>query len=138
MAEFIFLVLTMLFAVVFVKVDEWITISALGFKSETPPMFLRREGVYIVGRLILWFLAAAVSFAMTFIPWFAGIATLVVVWLGAGFVGQKKAFNHYRRILREMMESADTPEQKAEYETEAKKSDKELMHIVKLSLKLGM
>lgn len=138
MAEFIFLVLTILFSVVSAKVDEWITISALGFKSETPPMFLRWEGVYIVGRLILWLLAAAVSFAMTFIPWYTGLVILVIAWLGAGRVGKKKGFNAYRRILREMMESADTPEQKAEYETESKKSDQDLVRIVKLSMKLGI
>ena len=42
------------------KVDEWITIAALGFKFETPSLFLQRPRNYDVFRVVL-FLAACVG-----------------------------------------------------------------------------
>lgn len=132
MAELIFVILTVLYSLVSAKVDEWITISTLGFLGQTPVMFLERPRLYYVVRSALFIVAVAVSFATTFARWYICLAILAGVWLGAGCVGRRKAFNTYRRILREMMEQADSPEQRAEYEAASKRNDQELLQRVQM------
>lgn len=139
MFEIVFFVLLLLYSVVSAKVDEWITVSALGFKMETPRFFLERPRLYGIVRSILFLGAAATIFAMTIIPWFIGLGLLGAVWLGAGWIGRKKAFSTYRKILRTMMEFEDnTPEQRAEYEAQSKKTDQELMDLVQSYMKMGI
>lgn len=132
------IILAMLYAMVSIKVYEWITISALGFKSETPVMFLQKPLFYDVVRSVLFLGAIATSFGMVAIPWYAGLAILPVVWLVAGSIGKKNAFNKYRQILREMAEIAETPDKQAEYKTGSKKTDQELMDMVQTSMKYGI
>ena len=135
MLEGAFVVLVVLYALVSIKVDEWITISALGFKSETPMMFLQKPRFYDVVRSALFLCAVASSFGMVAVPWYVGLIVLAVAWLAAGSVGRKKAFAKYRQILREMMASADTPDERTEYEAASQKTDQELMDMVQTSMK---
>lgn len=134
MFEGAFFILTLLYTLLSVKVDEWITISALGFKSETPMKFLQKPRLYDVVRSALFLAAMATVFCMVTFPWYVGIVILAVLWLAAGSIGRKKAFNKYRQILREMMVSAETSEEQAEYEKASKKTDQELMEMVHASM----
>lgn len=138
MFEIVLIVLVVLYALVSAKVDEWITISALGFKTETPLMFLQKPRLYDVVRSVLFLGAIAASFGMSTIPWYIGLGILALVWLGAGWVGRRKAFNNYRKVLREMVEHAETPKEKAEYEAASRKTDQELMDMVQMSMKYGI
>jgi len=138
MAEFIFLVFVVLYLVVSSKVDEWITISALGFKSATPMLFLQKPRVYDIIRSILFLIAVAMCFVMTSIPWYVGLIILAVVWFWAGSIGRKNAFKSYRRSCLEMIEFAETPEQKAGYEKMANKSDQELLEMAQTMMKMGI
>ena len=135
MFEGALVVLAVLYGLVSVKVDEWITISALGFKSETPMMFLQKPRFYDVARSALFLCAVASSFGMVAIPWYVGLIVLAVVWLTAGSVGRKKAFAKYRQILREMITSSETPDERAEYEAASQKTDQELMDMVQAAMK---
>ena len=130
MFEGALVVLTVLYTLVSVKVDEWITISALGFKSETPVMFLQNPRFYDVVRSALFLGAIAASFGMVVVPWYVGLIALAVVWLAAGSIGRKKAFSNYRQILQEMIASAETPDERASYEASSQKTDQELMDMV--------
>ena len=136
MFDVIFFLLVLLYIVVSIKVEEWITISAIGFKIETPEMFLKHPRAYDVVRSALFIGAIAAFFAM-YTRYVGGI-TLAVAWLGAGWIGRKKAFNNYRRILREMMDTAENDQERAEYEAASKKTDEELMNIVQMSMKYGI
>lgn len=138
MFEILVVVLAFLYAIVSAKVDEWITISALGFKSETPMMFLQNPRIYDVVRSILFLGAAASCFGMEAIPWYAGLIALAIIWLIAGSIGRKKAYAKYRQVLREMIEFAETPEEKEEYEAASRKTDEELMDMVQTSMKVGI
>jgi len=138
MFESVFVVLMVMYALVSIKVDQWITIAALGFKTETPQMFLEKPRIYDVIRSALFVAAACSAFAMTVIPWYVGLGILAFVWLGASWIGRKNAFNDYRRILREMMEHAETASDRAEYETDSKRTDQELQEIAQRSLKWGI
>jgi hypothetical protein len=120
-----------------VKIDGWITISALGFKSETPMMFIQNPKIYDFVRSILFLGALAVSFITPDMPWITGVITLVVVWLAAGSIGRKKAFSVYRRILREMMAAVDTDSDRVEYKEASQKTDQELADTVETSMKYG-
>jgi len=135
MFEGIFIIFTMLYTLVSVKVDEWITISALGFKSATPMMFMQNPKIYDFVRSILFFGALAVSFMTPDMPWITGVIILVIVWLAAGSIGRKKAFSVYRRILREMMATADTDSERVKYKEYSQKTDQELADMVETSMK---
>ena len=136
MYDVIFFAMVSLYIVVSAKVDEWITISALGFKIETPEMFLRYPRAYGVVRSALFLCAIAMFFAMS--TRYVGGVTLVLAWLGAGWIGRRKALRNYRRILGEMMDSAENDEERVEYETALKKTDQELMNMVQMSMKYGI
>lgn len=138
MFEILVVVLALLYAVVSAKVDEWITISVLGFKCETPMRFLQNPTIYYVVRSILFLGAAASCFGMKAVPWYAGLIVLAVIWLIAGIIGRKKAFATYRQALREMIEFAETSEEKKEYEEASRKTDEELMDMVQTSRKMGI
>jgi hypothetical protein len=137
MFEGIFIILTALYALVSVKVDGWITISALGFKSETPMMFIQNPKIYDFVRSILFLGALAISFVTPNMSWITGVISLAVVWLAAGSIGRKKAFAVYRRILREMMAAADTDSDRVEYKEASQKTDHELADMVESSMKYG-
>ena len=136
MYDVIFFVLISLYIVVSIKVDEWITISALGFRMETPEMFLKHPRAYDIVRSALFLCAVAMFFAMS--TRYVGGVTLALAWLGAGWIGRKKALNSYRRILGEMMDSAENDKEKAEYEAASKKTNQELMDMVQMSMKYGI
>ena len=138
MYDVLFFTLVVLYAIVSVKVDEWITISALGFKLETPLYFLSKPRYYDIVRSALFLVAILASFGLSAIPWFSGFFILAIIWLGASWIGRRKAVNNYRRILREMMDNAENAEEKAEYEMRSKQTDRELMDIVQLSMKMGL
>ncbi len=133
MYDVIFFALVSLYIVVSVKVDEWITISALGFKIETPEVFLKHPRAYDFVRSALFLCAIAMFFVMS-IRYVGGV-TLALAWLGVGWIGRRKAFNNYRQILGEMMDIAENDEEKTEYEAASKKTDQELMDMVQMSMK---
>jgi|TARA_B110000902_G_C13818576_1_gene402735 hypothetical protein len=137
MYEFAFLVITVGYGRISVLVDTWLTISALGFKSETPLMFLQNPRFFGFMRSVLFVGAIALSFGFTKIPWYFGLIVLVVIWLIAGSIGRKEAYSSYRRILKEMMETAETAEERAEYEAASVKTNEELADMVETSMKYG-
>jgi hypothetical protein len=137
MYEIAFLIISVLYARIAVQVDTWITISALGFKSETPLMFLQNPRFFDFVKSILFLGAIALSFGFTEIQWYFGLIILVVIWLIAGSIGRKRAYSLYRQILKEMMETAETAEQRAEYEAASKKTNEELADMVETSMKYG-
>ena len=138
MFEFTFIILAVLYALLSIKIDEWITISALGFSSETPRLFLETPRFYDVLRTILFLSTVGACFGLTEVPWYAGIGVLILVWMVVGLIGRNKAFNNYRKILREIAASAETPEDASRYELSSRKTDKELIEMVRLSMKYGI
>jgi len=131
MAEIVFIVFVVLYALLAVKVDEWYTISALGFKIATPMMFLKKPWMYSVIRSALFLATVGITFFITFVPWYISLVILAVVWFVAGVVGRIKAFNKYRQILHEMMEDSDSPDRRTELEILLNKTDKELIDTVR-------
>lgn len=156
MAEVLFIIIALVYAVVAIKVDQWFTISRLGFKLETPPAFLRDSTIYHNARMVLFGGAVIALFFTSAIPWYVGMGGLFVLWLGAFWIGRKLAFNAYRQVYREMIEDEDRlkisdPAQyseilgdedpsthRAELENGARRTDRELAEMVERSVKWGL
>lgn len=136
MFEVGFFTVLSLYVLLSTKVDEWITISALGFSIEIPPMFMQKARYFEAARAILFVGAGVLAFTMS-IPWFAGIGLLSATWLVAGYVGRKKAYKKYRDVLAEMIEHAETDSEKLRYQEAAKKTDRELEEMVMVRIKRG-
>ena len=118
--------LTMVYFWFGAKVDEWVTIAALGFKSETPQLFLESPRIYDVICIGLFIAACASLLGTTSIPWYVGAIILGSAWFGTTWLGQRRAFATYRRLCQEGVEDGETPEDKAWRETEAQRSNEEL------------
>ena len=156
MAEPLFVTLVVMYAVVAIKVDEWFTISRLGFKTETPQLFLTNSRLYHRTRILLFAGAVIALFFAPAIPWYFGAAGLFTVWLGAFWIGRKFAFNKYRQVYREMIEDGDnlkinnptaysemygdedTSLRRAELERGTRITDRELVERVERSVKWGI
>jgi hypothetical protein len=138
MGEFILVLFVLGYSVVAVKVDEWITVAALGFASETPLMFLTHPRRYHMVRSALFLGAIGTAFFLTSISGVIWVPALGIVWLMAGWLGRKKACNTYRRVLCEMAASANTAERKTRYEAELGKTDQELMEEADRAVRLGV
>lgn len=126
MIDAIFVGLVVLYTMFAAKVDEWITIAALGFKLETPQGFLKHPRAYDVVRSAIFLVAASTLFWTRYIPWYIGLVVLAGAWLAAGRVGQRKAFATYRQVWREGLEDAGTPDDRVWREAESKRTDEEL------------
>ncbi len=57
MVDALFILLVTVYGLVAVKVDQWYTISRLGFKMETPQLFLTNSQGYHNIRIMLFTLA---------------------------------------------------------------------------------
>ncbi len=138
MFEIIFAILTVIYIIIAIKVDQWITISALGFKSETPAAFLRSPGIYNVVRSVFFIAAASSTFLIKTFPGYIGLLVLLVIWLVARLLGRRLAFNQYRYIMSEMENCTETKKEKSELIKEVRKSDQELQEEVCQNIKIGI
>jgi hypothetical protein len=123
----LFLVLAILYFAASIQIDNWTTISILGFRSETPLFFIQKPGFYNFIRSAVFLGAAATLFIVSALPWYMGAGFLAFLWFYAGTLGRKKAFAKYREIMGEMLEFAETDEEKSQYIVELQKTDQELM-----------
>src|SRR5215467_2534263 len=83
------------------KVDQWVTISMLGFKLEVPQGFLEHPRTYDAIRFVLLAAAAACLFVTSFVPWYVGVAILAGAWFATTWIGQRRAFTVYRAVWQE-------------------------------------
>ncbi len=128
--EIFFLLLVALYFTISIKIDYWTTISILGFKSETPMLFLQKPKYYESVRGVLFLSAIGLSFMTNIFPWYANLAFLAFIWLCAGSIGRKQAFSMYRNILKQMLEHAETKEEKDRYLTEIQLTNEDLTNKI--------
>lgn len=156
MADVLFWVLIALYAVIATKVDQWFTISRLGFKTAAPQGFLEHPRLYHRARIAL-FVGSVIALAFaSAVSWYVGIVVLAAVWLGAFRIGRKLAFRTYRQVHREMiyyesdlkgkdpeeysriLQGEDPTAHRAELEKGARITDKELVEMVERAMKWGI
>ena len=111
------------------KVTEWHIISALGFKTSAPQYFLTHENIY---HYIGWLIAASIIISSFFIADYTnGFIAVIVAWLLGKNSGKTSAFSSYRMIMKEMIEFAESEEERKSCEDEMNKTNAELKQKVK-------
>ena len=130
MFDLLFVALLVLYLWFGAKVDEWTTISILGFKLETPQGFLEHSRAYSRIRSALFLLAIASVYGLQYFSWYIGVAGLFGAWFATTWLGQRMAFNTYRRRWREGLKDADSESDRAFAEAESQKTNAELREHV--------
>jgi hypothetical protein len=121
-----------------IKVENWITIYHLGFKTETPLLFLKNQRIYDVIRIVLFLTSLILTFYTNIIPWIVCLFFLLIVWVLSGKIGRNKAFDKYREILKDLAEHEEDEKQKSEYLIESKISNDVLQDRATQSIKFGL
>lgn len=134
MIDIVFIALLLAYLAIGIKVDQWITISLLGFKSETPLIFLKSPHILVRVRIGVFIAAAATLWGITF-PWYLGGGALAVAWFTTAPIGQRLAFNDFRRICQELAETAETVDEKSYALVSSRKTNPELREF---ALKMSM
>lgn len=130
-----FLALLALYAFVAMKVEEWTTISLLGFKLKTPLLYLDHPGAYVLTRWTLFTVVAIASFNTQDLPWYAGIGALFLVAFSVDFIAHRRAFNSFRRVYRYLAEAESDPNELADIEAGARITNSELKARLALARK---
>ena len=131
MFEIIFIILLFIYIAAATKIDKWITIVKLGFKSNAPINFLNNSILYDIFRSSIFIALIATFFFMETVPWYLGVGTLFLAWLGAGWIGRKNAYNTYRKNFEDLLNLEDNTEEEVKrFRREAKRTDEELADMV--------
>jgi hypothetical protein len=136
MIDLTFLVFLSLYLLVGIKIDQWITISLLGFKSETPELFMTNPRIYDVVRRLIFAATAACLLGVSF-AWYFGAGALLVAWLTTTWIGSRLAFNTFRAVCLDVAEHAKTEEDRTSALESARKSNAELRDKAMLMNKYG-
>jgi len=138
MIDILFIFFVLVYFWFSIKVENWITIYHLGFRTETPLLFLKNQRIYDAIRIILFITCIIFSFYTTIIPWYICLFVIAAIWVLSGKIGRNKAFDNYREILKDLAEHEEDEQQKSEYLLELKKSNDILQDRVTQSIKLGL
>ncbi len=118
------------------KLEEWATISTLGFRIEVPQGFMDRPEMYFYVEYGLLFLAAIIAAAADGFRFLylstAMLITLAIVYFLAKYFGRKRAYNTFRRNHLILAKNESDPTVRAELEDTARLTDKELKHRLEL------
>ena len=119
------------------KIDYWMTISALGQKLEVPLAYMNSSGTYRLVNAILG-IAVVLSPLTGGLEVYVGVIAWIIIWLASGVSGRNAAYNKYRQIAIEVAVSCDDSDEKERYQKEAAKSNDELAEQVKFAMKHGL
>lgn len=136
--DILFIIFVLVYFWFSIKVENWITIYHLGFRTETPLLFLKNQKIYDAIRIILFITCLILTFYATIIPWFICLFLIAIIWVLSGKIGRNKAFDKFREILKDLAENEEHEQQKSEYIIESKKSNDILQDRVTQSIKLGL
>lgn len=138
MIDMFFIIIVLIYFWLSIKVENWITIYHLGFKTETPLLFLNNQRIYDVVRVLLFLTSLILAYYAIYLSVFICLLILFVVWVLSGKIGRNKAFKKYREILLDLAEHEEDEKQKIEYIEEAKKSNNILQDKVTQAIKFGL
>lgn len=138
MIDILFIIFVLIYFWFSIKVENWITIYHLGFKTETPLLFLKNQKIYDAIRVTLFITCLILTFYANFIPWVICLFIIAIVWILSGKIGRGKAFNKYREILKDLAEHEEDEKQKSEYLIESNQTNDILQDKVLQAIKLGL
>jgi len=128
MAESIFVVFAVLYFLVATKVEEWYTISLLGFRICTPEYYLLKPHLYHYTSWGLFWFAALSCIWFSIFPCSWGVLALLVLFVLSGIRGQGAAFKTYRLLLGEMLETAEDEGTRSGIAEGLRKTNSDLRH----------
>jgi len=135
----LFVIIVLIWIVVSQQVTYWAVITALGFRIETPLLFMEKDYVYFLVSWVL-FLATVglVLFQTLLAPWIQFIVVLITKAIVKNF-GQKRACARYRQIIKEMrQEQILKGEDVSHLDDHLIKSDAQLLRDARERVKFGM
>jgi hypothetical protein len=153
MIDLLFLMLLGLYVYVAINVVAWRVISALGFMSETPLGFIERPGWYILIQSGIFLSTIATAILSDTTPWHISMPAILLVWIGAPWLGRRKAFETFRQIHCDMIkyddslmhsdlieyqritQEPDYANRRANLEEYSKKTNKEILALLRLLTK---
>lgn len=121
----LFWIICGLYFLVATKVDEWITISVLGFETETPQRFLEKPYLYKGVSTTLFFVLIVLLFFIDFKV--IGGALIILFWFFSGYIGHHRAYYVYRKVIKEMIEYTEDENKKNELREALSKDDSALL-----------
>ena len=139
----IFIVFSLLYVVIGVKVKQWEVITILGFRTETPEGYLRNPKVYNLTRTFCFLVAViAVIFSPYRYSATIGFPILGLLWYCVYHRGTDRGIKEYRRAMKETCEyyQANPTEDGGDFYEYAKQSfeltDNQIYEMYKENLKL--
>ena len=139
----IFLISTLLYIVIGLKVKQWEVITTLGFPTETPEGYLKNPRRYNVVRTSCFFIAL---FAVIISPYrysaTLGFPILGLLWFLVNNRGINGGIKEYRRVMKETIDyyEANPSEDGGEFYEHAKTSlritDDQICEMYKEKIKL--
>lgn len=137
--EIVYFITLSLYLIIGVKVDQYVTIYTMGYKTEVPLAFLQYPNIYKLVSGLLFFCNLII---LIFIDnWVLGLLILAVVWFIVGKIGHKNAFKNHREALRDLLENEKSEEMRSQLKTELEKNDsqfnEELMERVRINRRLN-
>jgi hypothetical protein len=120
--DILFCTALIVFAFSNTKIEAWGVIGNLGLKSELPEAFLRNPKMYVNLQYGMLAILIIIGFFTHYIPWYVAIIVTFVVSNATYWLGMKSAFKKYRKILKEMLEYAETDEEKETYKQQLNQS----------------
>jgi len=129
MIDILFMILISAYLWFSIKIENWMTITYLGFPEETPLLYLKHSRIYTFIRALIFVLSIILSFFMTFIPWILCFLIVALFWVLSGKIGRDKAFNTYREIFTEAAITEENSDKKNDFIKESKKSNHEIQDI---------
>lgn len=139
----IFLISTLLYIVIGLKVKQWEVITTLGFPTETPEGYLKNPRHYNLVRTSCFFIAL---FAVIISPYrysaTLGVPILGLLWFFVNNRGINGGIKEYRRVMKETIDyyEANPSEDGGEFYDHAKMSlritDDQIYEMYKEKIKL--
>ena len=139
----IFVIFTLLYIVIGLKVKQWEVITTLGFSTETPEGYLKNPRHYNLIRTSC-FVVALLTVVISPYRYSAalGVPILGLLWFSVNNRGINRGIKEYRRVMKETVDYYETnpSEDGGEFYEHAKKSlnttDGQIYEIYKEKIKL--
>ncbi|SRR5574337_342081 len=104
MSALAFLSLIAIYALVTIKIAEWITSSTLGDKLETSQLFFEHPMLCVAFGWVFLFVLVVVSFNVPQVKWYLCGLILLLARQSAIWYGQRRAFATFRRGCRYLID----------------------------------
>lgn len=121
------------------KATYWMTLTAIGWKTEVPLYFLKYQFVYLIIPKIIFLSYITLFFFQSFIPWWSLFIALPILYFLVRNSARKAALNDHRKILYDLIKYAKkNSEDTTMLEQEYRMSDDEVLKRARENIKMNL